>query len=105
MAGSQINVGLVGRITPDVVTHRRVHILAGGVQIFLVAFDLVDECTLGNRDRNIVLLPARLSRWRRRISSQRAHVTERLPPKFTVRGARALTQVSEFFIGNVNAWM
>src|SRR5688572_501185 len=74
MAGGQINVRLVVGVTPDVITDGRVHVLAGGVEIFLIAFDLVNESRFSDSDPHRILFASLLRRWWRRISGQSPHV-------------------------------
>jgi hypothetical protein len=105
MAGGQIDVWFVRGVTPDVVTHRCIHVLARGIQIFLVAFDFVNERGFGNCDRDVVLLTTRLSRRRRRISCQRAHMTDGLLPQLAMRGAGPYSQFCELFVGDIDARM
>ena len=76
MAGGEIDIRFVAGIAPNVVAHRRVHVFARRIQIFLVALYFVDERSFGNCNRHIVLLPASFGGWRRRISSERPHVTQ-----------------------------
>src|SRR2546423_10225161 len=103
MPSGEIHIRFITGITPDVVADGRVHVLTGGVQIFLVAFDLVDEGSFRDRYANVILLPALLCRWRWRIARERAHMTDRLLPQFTVRSARTFAQISELFVCNINA--
>ena len=70
MTGGQIYIRLVVGVTPDVVTDGRVHVLARGVQIFLVAFDLVNEGRFRDGDPDLILFASLLRRWRRRISGR-----------------------------------
>src|SRR5262249_50032394 len=105
MTRSQINIGFVVRITPDVVTDGRVHVLARRVQVFLVALDLVDECRLGDGNSYIVLLSTEFRRRWRRLSSQRADVADCALPKFAMGCAGAFAQLGNFFVGDVDARM
>src|SRR4030095_15035233 len=105
MTCGEVNIRLVAGITPDVVTDGRIHILPRGVQIFLVAFDLVNKGSFRDGDADVILLAAFLSRRWRRVGSKSAHVADCALPKLTVRGASALTQFSEFFVREVNPWM
>ena len=73
MTRGQIYIRLVAGITPDVITEGRVHVLAGGVQIFLIAFDLVNESRFRDRDTDVVLLAALLCGWWRRVGVKSAH--------------------------------
>ena len=105
MAGGEIYIRFVAGITPNVITHRRVHVLASRVQIFFIAFDLVDEGCFRDRDTDIVLLASLFSGWRGRVTTKSAHVFDSLLPKFSMRSACALAQAVEFYIGDVNTWM
>src|SRR2546421_12746487 len=102
MTSGEIYIRLVAGITPDVITNGRIHVLAGGVQIFLVTLDFVDEGTFGDRNANIVLLPALLRGWRWRIACEGAHMNEGSLPQFPMRSARAFAQFSKFLVRNVN---
>src|SRR5438552_4485859 len=105
MTCGEVDIWLVAGITPDVITDSRVHVLTRGVQVFLVALDLVDESTFGDRNANVVLLPALLRGWRWRITCKSAHMTDRLLPEFTMRSASAFAQISQLFVRDINAWM
>src|SRR5712672_1604389 len=98
MTSGEIHIRFVTGITPDVVTDGRVHVPAGGVQVFLVPFDLVDEGGFRDRNANVILLPALLCRWRWRIARQGAHVADRLLPQFTMRSACTFAQISQLFV-------
>src|SRR6266498_830536 len=103
MTGGEIDIRFVAGITPDVVTDGRVHVLARRVQIFLVAFDLVDEGRFRDRNAHIILLPALLCRRWWWIACQSTHVADGLLPKLAVRSASACAQISELFVGDINA--
>src|SRR5438034_510292 len=101
MTCSEIDVRLVAGITPDVIADGRVHIFARGIEIFLIAFDLVDESRFRDRYTDVILLAALLRGWRGRVGCKCPCVADRSLPKFTVRSARALAQFSELFVCNV----
>src|ERR1041384_7701717 len=99
MTCRQIDVGFVRRVTPDVVTHRRIHVLTRRVEIFFVALNLVDESGFRDGDSYFILLPARFG-WRRGgIAGKGSHVTERLLPQFSMTCPRANSQLSQIFVG------
>src|SRR5712671_3424448 len=103
MTGGEIHIRFVTGITPDVVTDGRVHVPAGGVQVFLVPFDLVDEGGFRDRNANVILLSPLLCGWWWRIASECAHMTNRLLPKFAMRSARTFAQISQLFVCDINA--
>ena len=105
MSCGEIYIRLVARISPDVVTDGRVHVLAGSIQIFLIAFDLVNEGGLRDGDADVILLAALLRGWGRRIGFKSAHVADGSLPKLTVRSASAGAQFREFFVREVNTRM
>src|SRR5438093_6561132 len=105
MTGGEIDIRFVASITPDVVTDSRVHVLARRVQIFLVAFNLIDEGTFGDRDPDIVLLTALLCRRWWWIACQSPHVADGALPKFSMGGMRTLAQFSKLFVGDINTRM
>src|SRR2546421_9964647 len=99
MTRGQIDVWLVRRVTPNVITHRRVHVLTRSVEIFFVAFDLVDESSFRDRDGNFILLPARFG-WRRGgFAAEGAHMTEGLLPPVSMRRAKPKSQFSPLLFG------
>ena len=105
MTSGEIYIRLVAGIAPDVITNSRVHVLARGVQIFLVALDLIDESGFRDRNANIVLLPALLRGWWWRIACESAHMTEGSLPQLPMRSASAFAQFSKLFVRNVHPRM
>src|SRR5688500_2522909 len=105
MTCGQIYIRLVVGVTPDVVTNGRVHILAGGVEVFLIAFNLVSERRFGDSDADVILCASLLRRRRGWISLESAHAADGSLPQFAVRAARALSQLSEFFVSDVDSRM
>ena len=63
MAGGEIDVWLAQAVTPDVVAHRRIHIVLRGRKKLWVALHLVGERGLSNGKRDVVLRAALLRRW------------------------------------------
>src|SRR6185312_2520583 len=105
MARREIDIRLIVRVAPNVVTDGRIHVLSRRIEIFLVAFDLVDKGCFGDRNPNIILLTPLAGRRWWRVRFERVDMTNCALPKLAVRGARATTQFTQLFLRNVDTRM
>src|SRR5579859_260025 len=90
MPGGEVDVGLVVSVSPNIVRDGGVHVLAGGVEIFLAAFNLIGEGGFGDCQRDFVLCAARSSGRRRRVALQGADTGQRPGPELLLAAMRPL---------------
>ena len=73
MARGEIDIGLVIRVTPDVIADRRIHIFLGRLKIFPIAFNLVGKGCFCDADTDFILRASLLRGRCCRLSLEGTH--------------------------------
>src|SRR5947209_4447751 len=106
MSSGEIDVGLVVRVSPDVVRDRRVHVFPRPRQILGLAIDAIGECQRGNSEADVVLRASSLRRRRWRVFLDvLSNSNQGALPDGGVRSSRLSAQRVEFGGGHEDTRM